>query len=168
MNLQNSNEEILITNKTSQYETTLETLKTQLPAILVDFQKYYILYNQNVSNDENRQMLESIKGNITTLSNGLFTLSNNTQVDIDKINEQLVELNILIEKEKERNRMLKLKLSTVENKNNASYEMISNYKQNYEYGYLRNWGLFLSIIIAGITISKVFTTNQIVTTAIKK
>jgi hypothetical protein len=112
-------------------------------------------------------MLESVKGNITKLSNELFNLSNTVQVDIDTMNTQLVELNNLIKEEKERNRTLKLKLGIVENKNNAASEMISNYKQYYDYGYLRNWGLFLSIIIAGVTISKVFKNNPIVTNAIK-
>lgn len=167
MNLQNSNEEMLIANKSAKYTTKLETLKAQLPPMLVDFQKYYVLYNQNATNDVNGQMLESIKGNITKLSNELFTLSNTLQLDVDKINEQMEQLNTLIISEKERNRILKLKLGIVENKNNASNEMISNYKQHYDYGYLRNCGLFLSIIVAGVTISKVFKNNQIVTNAIK-
>lgn len=167
MNLQNSNEEI-ITNKSEQYITKLETIKTQLPMILVEFQKYYVLYYLKSTSDVNGQMLESVKGNITKLSNELFNLSNTVQVDIDKMNVQLVELNNLIKEEKDRNRAIKLKLGIVENKNNAASEMISNYKQHYDYGYLRNWGLFLSIIFAVVTISKVFKNNQILTTAIKK
>ena len=51
------------------------------------------------------------------------------------------------------------KLGIVEHKNNATTELISDYKQMYEYGYLRNWGLFFSIVLAGYTISKVFTNN---------
>ncbi len=168
MNLQNSNEEILIANKSAQYTTNLETLKAQLPPMLVDYNKYYLLYYQNATNDANRQMLESIRGNITNLSNDLFTLSNTIQVDSDKINEEMIDLNNLIVEEKEKNRILKLKLGIVEDKNNASNEMISNYKQHYDYGYLRNWGIFLSIIVAGVTISKVFKNNQILTSAIKK
>jgi hypothetical protein len=167
MNLQNSNEEI-ITNKSQEYITKLQTIKTQLPMILIDFQKYYVLYYLKSTSDVNGQMLESVKGNITKLSNELFNLSNTVQVDIDTINAQMVELNTLIKEEKERNRTLKLKLGIVENKNNAASEMISNYKQHYDYGYLRNWGLFLSIIVAGVTISKVFTNNQIVNNVIKK
>ena len=167
MNLQNSNEEI-ITNKSQEYITKLQTIKTQLPIILIDFQKYYVLYYLKSTSDVNGQMLESVKGNITKLSNELFNLSNTVQVDIDTINAQMVELNTLIKEEKERNRTLKLKLGIVENKNNAASEMISNYKQHYDYGYLRNWGLFLSIIVAGVTISKVFTNNQIVNNVIKK
>jgi hypothetical protein len=167
MDLQNSNEEILIANKSAQYTTNLETLKAQLPAMLVDLQKYYVLYYQNATNDVNRQMLESIRGNITKLSNDLFTLSNTLQIDVNKINQQIIELNDLIIEEKERNKILKLKLGIVEDKNNASNEMISNYKQHYDYGYLRNWGIFLSIIVAGVTISKVFKNSQIVLPIIK-
>ena len=168
MDPQTIDENILITNKTEEYRRQLETKKTQLPTMLLDFQRYYVLYNQNTSSDANRNMLQSIEGNITTLSNDLFNLSNTVEVDIDKMNKELVELDDLIKKEKDINRTLKLKLGIVENKNNAASEMISNYKQYYDYGYLRNWGLFLSIIVAGVTISKVFKNNTIATTAIKK
>jgi len=97
----------------------------------------------------------------------LFTLSNAVKLDVNKMNSQLVDLNALIKKEKERNTTLKVKLGIVENKNNASNEMISNYKQHYNYGYLRNWGLFLSIIVAVFAIAKVFKKNQIITAPIK-
>lgn len=167
MNLQNSNEEILIANKTGEFTTKLETVKTQLPPMLLEFQKYYVLYNEKATNDVNGQMLESIKGNITKLSNELFTLSNTVQLDVNKMNSQLVDLNALIKEEKVRNTTLKVKLGIVENKNNASNEMISNYKQHYNYEYLRNWGLFLSIIVAVFAIAKVFKKNQIVTAPIK-
>jgi lipopolysaccharide/colanic/teichoic acid biosynthesis glycosyltransferase len=44
----------------------------------------------------------------------------------------------------------------VKNQNNASNEMIQNYKQIYNLDYLKNWGLFLSILIAALTIKKIF------------
>jgi hypothetical protein len=37
--------------------------------------------------------------------------------------------------------------------------MIDNYKEMYNNGYLRNWGLLLSIILAGFAISKVYSSK---------
>ena len=63
---------------------------------------------------------------------------------------------ILIKKEKRANIMLKRKLGIVEQKANSTDEMIDNYSEIYDIGYLRNWGLFISIFVAGLCISKVF------------
>jgi hypothetical protein len=92
---------------------------------------------------------------MTKLSSDLFVLSNDVQSSTDELNKKLFALNILIQEEKERNRELKLKLGIVEHKNNAATELISDYKNIYSEEYLRNWGLFLSILIIGTSISKI-------------
>ena len=65
-------------------------------------------------------------------------------------------LNGLIKIEKERNKELKKKLGIEENKNSAASELIMDYKNMYESGYLRNWALLLSIFLVGYTISKIY------------
>jgi len=140
----------------SQYSKQLQTLQSQLPAVLADFQKYYVFYNKNPEYQEYGQMFENIKDNLNEINMNIFSLSNDIQMNTDKINEKFFVLNKLIKKEKVQNRKLKIKLGIVENKNNASIELISDYKQMYESGYLRNWGLFLSIIIAAISIKKLY------------
>ena len=156
MNLEDNNVEV---NKTTQYKNRLEVLKSQMPAILSDFKKYYILYNTNTTNSEYNRLFNNINSNLETVNSNLTILSNNVQVDINKINEGLVDVNSLIEQEKEKYKNIRLQLGIVEDKNNASTELISDYKQMYEYSYLRNWGLFFSIVFAGYAISKVFKTN---------
>ena len=44
---------------------------------------------------------------------------------------------------------------------NKLTELISDYNEMYDYVYLKNWGLFFSIIVAGIAISKVFANNNV-------
>lgn len=133
----------------------LQTLNQQLPAILDDFKKYYVFFNKNPEYPEYQNAFNTIKGNMTNLSSGLFMLSNDVQSSTDELNKKLFALNILIQKEKERNRELKLRLGIVEHKNNAATELISDYKNMYSEEYLRNWALFISIIIIGASISKI-------------
>jgi len=162
MDLEYDNTEFLnSTNKTREYTTNLETLKSKLPPILAEFKKYYILNEQNKTDANVSQIFENITGNLTQLNSDLFTLSNNVEKGVNEINQELMELDTLIIKEKENNRVLKQKLGIVENKSNASTELISDYKEMYDYVYLKNWGLFFSILIAGIAISKVFTNNNV-------
>ena len=134
----------------------LETLQSQLPSILDDFSKYYVLFNKNPEYPEYQQSFQNIKSNLNNINSNLFTLSNDVQKNTDKINETHFALDFLIKKEKEKNRQLKLKLGIVEHKNNAASELIYDYKEMYESGYLRNWALFLSIIVVGFTIKKIY------------
>ena len=133
----------------------LETLNQKLPAILDDFKKYYIFFNKNPEYPEYQNHFENIKGNLTKNHSELFILTNDVESSTKDMNSKLFEMNVLIQKEKERNRMLKRKLGIVENKNNASTELISDYKLIYNSEYLRNWALFFSILIIGTYISKI-------------
>lgn len=133
----------------------LQILNQQLPAILDDFKKYYIFFNKNPEYPEYQNHFENIKGNLTKIYSELFILSNDLESSTQDINKKLFDLNVLIQQEKDRNRMLKRKLDIVENKNNASTELISDYKQIYNSEYLRNWALFFSILIIGTYISKI-------------
>lgn len=162
MELNNNIEIVDNLQNSEKFNEKLRTLQTQLPSILKDFNKYYIFYNKNPEYPEYKQMFENIKGNLTKISSDLFVLSNDVQSNTDKLNEKLFSLDSLIKQAKEKNRALKLKLGIVEHKNNASSELISNYKDMYDSGYLRNWALFFSIVIAGITISTVYKSNKIV------
>ena len=87
-------------------------------------------------------------------------ISNNVESNTDELNKKLLALDILIKQEKKENQTLKRKLGIVEQKNDSTDEMIHNYRQIYDMGYLRNWALFLSIIICGFTISKMFSVKQ--------
>jgi chromosome segregation ATPase len=140
----------------NNYKTKLDTLQKQVPPILDDFKKYYVFYNINPENHEYQTLFENIKTNLNTLNSSLFTLSSNVESEIENINTNLVKLDEQIKKEKDKNKDLNKKLGHAEHKNNASNIMISNYKDIYNTGYLRNWALFLSILVVGGTISKIF------------
>ena len=150
------NEDITDNFKTSEiFKEKLKTLNQQLPAILDDFKKYYVFFYKNPEYPEYQNLFENIKGNLNKISSDLFILSNDVESSTNEINKKLLTLNGLIQTEKERNRELKLKLGIVEHKNNAATELISDYKNIYSEEYLRNWALFVSILIIGGVISKI-------------
>jgi hypothetical protein len=138
-----------------QFSDELKTLQQQLPPILDDFEKYYVFYNMNPSNNEYQQLFQNIKNNLDSINSKIFILSNNIEKEIDNINKKLLSLDMLIRKEKEKNIDLKIKLGIIKEKEDSADVMISDYKQRYDIGYVKNWAVFLSIIIAGFAISKV-------------
>lgn len=142
-------------NKPTVLNEKLKTLNEKLPAILSDFKKYYVFFNKNPEYPEYQNHFENIKGNLTEMYSSLFMLSNEVDSSTQEINKKLNDLNELIQKEKNINSELKSKVSVIENKSNASIELISDYKLMYNSEYLRNWALFLSILIIGTSISKI-------------
>ena len=135
----------------------IETLKDQLPSILDDFNKYFVLYNVDPSYPEFGTMFNNIKQNLNSLSGTLFMVSNDVDANTDELNKTFKKLDGLITKERRKNRELRRKLGIIEEQNNSSKELIDNYNEMYDTDYLRNWGLFLSTIVVGVSISKMFT-----------
>jgi chromosome segregation ATPase len=150
-----------------KFSQKLESLKQQLPHILDDYNKYSVLYNKNPDYNEYQQSFNRIQGNLNQLNSELFMLSNNVQSETDNINKYLNQLNTLISIEKTTRTDLKKQLGNIESENNATTEMIINYKEMYNNGYLRNWGLLLSIVLAGYAISKVYSSKIVNSTPLK-
>ena len=143
--------------KPEMFTQRIETLKEQLPSILDDFNKFFVLYNTDPNYPEYGTMFNNIKQHLNSLSASLFMVSNDVDANTDEINKTFKKLDVLITKERRKNRELRRKLGIIEEQNNSSKELIDNYNEMYDTDYLRNWGLFLSSIIVGISISKMFT-----------
>lgn len=139
-----------------EYMEQLNQLSGSIDLVLAEFSKIYLLYKMNPNNPEYQQQFNNIVFNINQIQSKLFSISNSVQVSIDEITQKLLEINILIDIEREKNIELKKKLGMIEDKNNSASEMIYNYKQMYNINYLRNWALFFSICLCVFTISKVY------------
>jgi hypothetical protein len=142
--------------KTDQFKEKIQQLNGSVDLLLDEFKKLYVITKMHPTNEEYQTQYQNIINSLAFILAKLFTVSNDVQVNIDNINKKLFEFDILIRKEKEKNRELKKKLGIVENKSNAASEMINDYKDIYNKRYLRNWSLFLSSVICVITISTIY------------
>jgi predicted HAD superfamily phosphohydrolase YqeG len=146
--------------KPELFTERVQTLQQQLPPILDDFNNYFVLYNKTPNYPEYENMFNNIKQNLNQLGASLFMVSNDVDANIDNINKAFKNLDVLIANERRKNRELKRRLGIVETEANSSKEMIHDYNQMYDEDYLRNWGLFLSTVLVGVSISKMFTFSQ--------
>ncbi len=140
----------------SVFKKNIQVLKERLSPLLDEFKKNYVVYNNKPEYSEYRQIFVNSKQNLTEIGTKAFAISSDIQNNTNKINKKLVCLNIAINKEKEKNIKLKRALGRVEEKNNASTELISDYEHMYQMGYLRNLALFISIIVVFIITKKMF------------
>ena len=159
MEYTNEKQFMALFEKPELFTEKVQTLQEQLPAILDDFNKYFVLYNTDPNYPEFETTFNNIKQNLNTMGASLFMVSNNVEVNIENINKTFKLLDILITKERRKNRELRRRLGILDDKNNSSKELIDNYNEMYDTDYLRNWGLFLSSIVVGVSISKMFTSQ---------
>ena len=142
--------------KPEQFNDKLDELNETVDLVLDEFKKIYVISKMHPANQEYQQQYANIVSGLDQIQSKLFSTSNDVQVNIDKINKGMLKLDVEIKKEREKNKDLKRKLGIVENKSNASSEMINDYTQIYDQRYLRNWALGLSTIIFIMTIGSVF------------
>jgi tetrahydromethanopterin S-methyltransferase subunit G len=136
-------------------ENNIKTLEEKLPAILDDFKKYYIFYNKTPTYNEYQTIFENLKSNLDSINSELFDISTKVENSSQFISDQLMKMNILIEKEKSKNTTLKSNTHDLNNKYHGSKEMINEYKQIYNNKYLRNISLFVGIFI-GVLLLYIF------------
>ena len=136
-------------------ENNIKTLEEKLPAILDDFKKYYIFYNKTPTYNEYQTIFENLKSNLDSINSELFDISTKVENSSQFISDQLLKMNILIEKEKSKNTTLQSNTYDLNNKYHGSKEMIIEYKQIYNNKYIRNISLFVGIFI-GVLLLYIF------------
>jgi hypothetical protein len=140
----------------SQFKSQIASLQSQLPGVLQNFTNNYVLNYANPGNQEYEQSYTNAKNMLNNLSSQLFTTSNEIQYNTEEINKKLIEIDALVRKEKTEQKQLKKKLGIVESNMNASEELIMDFQEMYDSEYLRNWGLFLSVLVALFCLSKIY------------
>lgn len=155
MELDNNNYEEFFLNS-SNYNKKLTDIDNGVNVILGEYKKIFVIAKMNATNQEYQQQYQSIINGLDNIMSNLFTISNDVEINTNKLNEKLFQLDILINREREKNKKLKMELGIVENKANAAYEMNRDYKDIYDNKYLRNWSLLLCSVIGIIAIKSVY------------
>lgn len=151
------NEDINLNFKNpEEYINKLDEFNGGMDLLLDEFKKIHVTAKLDPENEDIQAKYQDIISNINQLQLKLFPLSNDIQANVDDMNKKLSELDRLIRIERDKNKKLRQKLGMVEDKQNTSLEMISDYKEIYQIKYLRNWALFLSTIICLFTIKTIY------------
>jgi CCR4-NOT transcriptional regulation complex NOT5 subunit len=144
-------------------QNKINTIEEKLPAILDDFKKYYVFFNKNPTYNEYQQIYQNLKNELDSINGDLLKVLNELGTNTQKIGDSLLQVNILIEKEKAKNIALKAIENDVNNNYNGSTTMIDEYKQIYNENYFNNVFLFIGIIVGIIALIKVFSGKSNIT-----
>jgi hypothetical protein len=140
----------------NEFKQQIQTIQERAPYILADFKNIFVFYNKDPEYPDYQRMFANIQSNVNNINSQLFSVLNDVQFNIDELNKKLVCLNRMIIREKNKNRLLKRGSGILDEKNNASSELIYDYKNIYEEEYLRNWSLVISIIIVVFLIKNLY------------
>lgn len=155
MELENNNYQHIF-RQSEQYKEKIKQFDIKTTLLFDEFKKLYVITNMNPTSEEYRVQYQNVINSLAEILSKQFSISNDLQVNTDNINKTLFELDILIKKERVKNKELKKKLGIFENKSNAAYEMINDYKDIYDKRYLRNWSLILSSIVCLVAIKAIY------------
>jgi hypothetical protein len=133
--------------KSMNYTGVVNELSESKAILLDEFRKVYVISNMHPDSQEYQQQFANANSKIEQLQSKTFSIGNDVQSNVEKLNLSLVDLNAGITEERRKNEVLKRKLGIVENKYNSASEMFNEYKEYYNMNYLRNWGLLLSIAL---------------------
>jgi len=141
-------------------QAKLSEIESRLPSMLDEFKTNYVLYHSESENDEFFQSYTTIKNNVDRLNKELIDLQNNIGDNSMELNKRLETLNSLIQDERKKNKVLKIKLGMTENKYNSSEEMINNYVEMYNIEYLKNFSMMAGILGLSVFLYKNFTKKE--------
>jgi hypothetical protein len=145
----------------NELQNKITTLQEKLPSILDDFKKYYVFFNKNPTYSEYQTIYDNLTSNLNSITNELLTITNDVEKNTQIVSDDLLKINELIKKEKDKNIQLKSIESNINNNYNGSKIMINEYKQIYNENYIKNIFIFIGIIVSGIVLTKVFSNKNI-------
>jgi septal ring factor EnvC (AmiA/AmiB activator) len=132
------------------FKNNLTNISSSFPSILEDFLKSYKFIHSVPDNTEYQHIFENNKVHLHEYQQNLAKLKKTLNQSTREINDFLSNINEKIQKEKQLNKKYKKELNILQNKENATNELIGDYINIYHMNYLNNWALFLSIFAAGV------------------
>ena len=144
------------TKPSGEYRQKLDILLEKLPPMLSDFKKYFIIYSKNPESSEYQSYFQNIQKILAQVKSDLFTLLNDVQTNTAEVNKKMIQMDVLIRRERTRNKDLKRKLGIMDSKSNTTSELITNYAEMYDTDYMKNWAVFLSILVVWFVTRQVY------------
>lgn len=142
--------------KSNNFDEKLTGISSQFFSALDDYTKYYVYYNKNPEVDEFQNYYANSKGQLQTLSREVFLTTNSIDKIIEELDAEMAEIGVKLEEEKEKNKQLLKLLKNLENTQNGSELLIDDSKSDYNQQYYYNWEIIIGVLIAGISIVKIF------------
>ena len=143
----------------NQFNEKINTIKSQFFSALDDFKKYYVYYNKNPEVNEFQNYYVNSKGQLQTMSRDLFLTTNSIDKNIEILDKQMSAISVQLNDEKKLNKEMMELIANLENTQNGSEILINDSKTKYNNQYIKNWEIFVGILIISLLLGKLFKNN---------
>ena len=145
--------------ESNQFNEKINTIKSQFFSALDEFKKYYVYYNKNPEVNEFQNYYVNSKSQLQSMSRDLFLTTNNIDKNIENLDNKMVSISEQLDDEKKLNKEMMKLIANLENTQNGSEILIDDSKTKYNEQYLKNWEIFIGIILVSALIGKLFKNN---------
>lgn len=140
----------------SEFREKTQTLNEQFPVILSDYKRNYDLYYKDTKNQTNLNAYNTSDAQVAKCIRDMRDITVTLNAQNNEFVAVISQLNTLIAEEQTKNTELKDKIEKMKNINNGSETLIRDYKENYNETNMRNWALFIGILVICISFLKIF------------
>jgi len=143
------------------YQSTLEQLNDQLDPILEQFQKSYVNYEMNPTNDEYERIFLTATSNMESLNSQLFSIKNALVKNIQILDQYLMQENEKIKEVKKENQSLTKNYNQINSKQHGSIEMVYEFNDMYNRDYFTNLHLLIGVLFSLYVTIQIFSDRTI-------
>jgi len=140
----------------SEFREKIKTLKSQFPAILSEYKKNYDLYSKDTNNQTKLSVYNTSNSQVAKCIRDMRDITLTLKAQNNEFGAIISQLNSLIAKEQKKNIKLKGKMEKMKSVSNGSSMLVSDYKENYTESNMRNWAMFIGIVVICISSLKIF------------
>jgi len=130
----------------SPYTDKLNALRNQFPAVLDDFQKYYVMYHKNPEVSEFYNYFFENKAQLTKMNQDLKNIEDSLERRIKQMEREMRKTAEQIDAEKTRYSRAMRRQSHLTNASEGSEQAISDAQHQYHIQYVKNVEYILGVI----------------------
>ena len=144
----------ILINQAKNFNEQINNIKSQFFSALDDFKKYYVYYNKNPEVNEFQNYYTNSKSQLQTMSKDLFLTTNNIDKNIEILDNEMLDISIKLEKQKELYKEMSELINNLQNTQNGSEILIDDSKTKYNIQYYKNVEIFIGILILSGLLTK--------------
>ena len=134
-------------NNNSDANQVIQTAKSQLPALLTDFEKYYVMYHKNPEVDEFHNFFNNIKDQISTLNNTLHMTQLSLEKQIVQLEREMSNTTNRVEGERINYGKTVKNKTQLTNADNGAEQMAIDAQQQYDTQYRENVKIIIKLLL---------------------
>lgn len=136
----------LDTNAT-KYTDSIQTAKSQLPALLTDYEKYYVMYHKNPEVDEFHNFFNDTKDQIASLNNTLHKTQFSLEKDIVQLEREMSNTTNQVKGERINYGKTVRNKNQLTNADNGAEQMAIDAQQQYDTQYRENVKMVVKLLL---------------------